>query len=112
MLKPQLDKPWTELTEEAVAELPATIGVYEVADEHGEVIDVDFAGALTLFGLREKLGEQLRTNPRARKFRVEVNSQYRSRFEELLLVRHADTGTLPADVLARGIRPHGRINPR
>jgi hypothetical protein len=112
MLKPEIDKPWVDLTRESVGAVEATTGVYEIADASGRVVDVDYAGALTLFGLRGRLLEHLETADAPLRFRVEIHSQYLSRFEELLMVREADDGALPPAVLARGHVASGRMHPR
>ena len=93
----ELDKPWTPLTAEAVAALPGQLGVYELADEAGTVLRVGYAGGRTPFGLRSELGERLAEGGRARAFRVEVNHQYLTRWQELLMAHVARHGALPPE---------------
>jgi hypothetical protein len=112
MLTPEIEKPWTELTAETIREVPATTGVFQIADEAGRVIDIDYAGALAVFGLREKLTEHLPGDGRTLLFRYEIHSVYLSRFAELLMVARADSGELPEAVVKRGVAPPGRLHPR
>ena len=92
----RLEKPWTELTPEAVKALPGQLGVYQLADAAGRVVQIGFAGGRSLFGLRSELERALRERPAgAVRFRVEVNQQYTSRYQELLMLHVADHGSLP-----------------
>ncbi|MPY92901.1 MAG: hypothetical protein GEV08_07470 [Acidimicrobiia bacterium] len=107
----RLEKAWTELTEPAVAALPGQLGVYELADEAGNVLRIGYAGGRTLFGLRSELAERLAEGPgRATAFRVEVNQQYLTRWQELLMVHLADHGALPPEQPDPGVRL-GRLSP-
>ncbi|MBI2765341.1 MAG: hypothetical protein HYX53_05430 [Chloroflexi bacterium] len=92
----QLTKPWRPLTEANVAALGGNLGVYQLANDAGEVVFIGFAGGKSLFGLRSALAEHLAAPPAgASQFRVEVNQQYQSRYRELLMVHRRDTGGLP-----------------
>jgi hypothetical protein len=104
-------KPWRRLDEDELRAVPVTTGVYELADEDGRVVDLGYAGALSQFGLRGAIAEAGEALDEAVAFRYEVHNQYISRFEEMLMVREFDDGALPAAVLARGIRSHGRLTP-
>lgn len=105
----RLRKPWQPLTEEAVAELSGQLGVYEIGDAAGEVARIGFAGGREPFGLRSALAAELEaaTGPL---FRYEVNQQYLTRFQELLMVHVADHGCLPPDQPEPDLRL-GRLSP-
>lgn len=96
-MKLRLDKPWKPLDAENVAALPGQLGVYQIADAGGAVSRIGFAGAKTLFGLRSALEKELQLHPAGAQFRVEVNTQYQSRWRELLMLHKADHGQLPAE---------------
>jgi hypothetical protein len=106
----RLTKPWRALTAEAVASLPAQLGVYELADEVGTVLRIGYAGGRTPFGLRSELGERLAERGRATAFRVEVNHQYLTRWQELLMAHVAQHGGLPPEQPDPGVRL-GRLSP-
>ena len=73
----RLEKPWTELTAEAVKALPGQLGVYQLADAEGRIVYIGFAGGRSLFGLRSELERALTERPGgAARFRIEVNQQY------------------------------------
>ena len=94
----RLEKDWIPLTEEAVARLPGQLGVYQIADDAGQVVFIGCAGGRSLFGLRSELEAELeRRGSGSARFRYEVNMQYSSRYRELLMVHHADHGRLPED---------------
>lgn len=106
----RLEKPWLALSAEAVRALPGQLGVFELADDAGKVIAIGYAGGQALFGLRSAVEEGRRRHPEARRFRVEVNMQYQSRYRELLMLHVADHGALPAG--NRGEAPRlGRLSP-
>jgi hypothetical protein len=93
----RMTKPWLDLTPENVKRLTGQLGVYQLADEAGTVVAIGFAGGRSLFGLRGEVERALRERPAgATKFRVEVNQQYTTRYQELLMVHVADHGALPA----------------
>ncbi|HSV01854.1 MAG TPA: hypothetical protein VLI41_01500 [Phenylobacterium sp.] len=106
----RLDKPWRVLTAEAVADLPAELGVFQLGDSAGEVVRIGYAGGRTLFGLRSELEAAL-AKREAAMFRTEVTSQYMSRYEELLMVHAADHGQLPPGNAAEARRRLGRLSP-
>ena len=106
----RLDKPWRELTAANVAALAGELGVYQLGDADGRVIRIGYAGGRTLFGLRSELQAALEAGGAA-KFRTEVNAQYLSRYEELLMVHKADFGSLPEGNAADTRRRLGRLSP-
>ncbi|HXQ13955.1 MAG TPA: hypothetical protein VN814_04955 [Caulobacteraceae bacterium] len=106
----RLDKPWRDLTAANVAGLAGELGVYQLGDAQGRVLRIGYAGGRTLFGLRSELEAALAAGG-AVKFRTEVNAQYLSRYEELLMVHKADFGELPAGNGADARRRLGRLSP-
>ncbi len=106
----RLEKPWCELTPANVAALAGELGVYQLADAEGRVLRIGYAGGRTLFGLRSELAAALATGEAA-KFRTEVNAQYMSRYDELLMVHVADHGALPPGNAADARRRLGRLSP-
>jgi len=106
----RLDKPWRELTAANVAGLAGELGVYQLGDAQGRILRIGYAGGRTLFGLRSELEAAL-TAGEAETFRTEVNAQYLSRYEELLMVHKADFGNLPPGNAADARRRLGRLSP-
>jgi hypothetical protein len=108
----RLDKPWVELTPAAVRALPGQLGVYQLADAEGRVVYVGFAGGRSLFGLRSELERALRERPGgATRFRCEVNQQYTTRYQELLMLHVAEHGELPEVNQADPPVRLGRLSP-
>ena len=108
----RLEKPWIELTPEAVKALPGQLGVYQLADVEGRVVYIGFAGGRSLFGLRSELERALEERPSgAARFRTEVNQQYTSRYQELLMLHVADHGSLPVANQAEPQVRIGRLSP-
>jgi hypothetical protein len=89
-----LDKPMVDLSAEAIAALPAQLGVYEVADAAGVVVHIGYAGGCEPFGLRTALMRELDSG--AVQFRHEITHGYMTRWHELLMAHVARTGSLPA----------------
>lgn len=106
----RLEKPWRDLTAANVAALAGELGVYQLADAAGRIVRIGYAGGRTLFGLRSELQAALDAGEAAR-FRTEVTAQYLSRYEELLMVHHADHGVLPPGNAADARRRLGRLSP-
>ena len=93
----RLTKPWRSLDAGEVARVPGQLGVYEIAARDGRVMVIGVAGGRSRFGLRGELGAELARRGPGFRFRVEVNSQYHTRFRELLMVHQADHGALPPE---------------
>lgn len=106
----RLDKPWTPLTEDAVAALGGHTGVFQIADEEKTVIYIGYAGGRSLFGLKGELEKEIGT-PRGAYFRTEVNAQYMSRYQELLMLHVADFGALPERNAVNPPPRLGRLSP-
>jgi hypothetical protein len=94
-VKLRLEKPWVDLTAENVRRLPGQLGVYQVADAEGVLLRIGYAGARELFGLRSALERERALAMPGSRFRVEVNTQYQSRWRELLMLHVLDHGSLP-----------------
>lgn len=91
-----LTKPWRPLTAEEISRVQGQLGVYELGDDAGEVLYAGYAGGRSLFGLRGELERHLREGTGgATQFRIEVNTQYTSRWKELLMAHIAADGEVP-----------------
>ena len=86
------------------------MGVFELANDKGEIIFIGYAGGRSLFGLRGELGKLLR-HSKATQFRYEITTAYLTRYQELLMVFMADHGRLPADNEGRPLPRLGRLSP-
>ena len=106
----RLDKPWQPLDDTAIDALPGQLGVYHVADDEGTVLSVGFAGAREPFGIQSALRREMEQHSDATQFRCELTSNYRSRWDELLMLHLADHGELPEPQRAESARV-GRLNP-
>ncbi|MEO9254504.1 MAG: hypothetical protein ABI305_03120 [Tepidiformaceae bacterium] len=95
-MKLRLEKPWRDLSEDESAALPGQLGVFQLANETGEVVYVGYAGGRELFGLRSAIERHRKLGTGgATHFRYEVNMQYQSRYRELLMLHVTDNGGLP-----------------
>lgn len=81
---------WAPLTEQAVAAVPATVGVFAVADSAGTVADIGYAGGHAPFGLRTVLQPWL-ARPGQWQFAYEVTTSYLTRCRELALTLRGDS---------------------
>lgn len=92
----RMTKPWVDLNAANVKALSGQLGVYQLADARDHVVHIGMAGGRSLFGLRGEVEKALKSPPAgAVKFRVEVNQQYTTRWQELLMVHVHDHGGLP-----------------
>lgn len=108
----RMTKPWTPLALETVKKLSGQLGVYQLADSKGDVVFVGFAGGRSLFGLRGEVEKALKDKPAgATQFRVEVNQQYTTRYQELLMLHVHDHGDVPAGNLGKPLPKLGRLSP-
>ncbi|MBZ5610285.1 MAG: hypothetical protein LAP38_18640 [Acidobacteriia bacterium] len=106
----RMSKPWASLSRENIAGLGAHMGVYEVQDSSEHTVFIGYAGGKSLFGLRGELERELGRLGTGHRFRCEVNTQYMTRYKELLMVHQADLGELPRD--NRDSAPRlGRLRP-
>jgi hypothetical protein len=94
----RLEKPWHPLNRDGVRSLPGQLGVFQISDADGEIVLIGFAGGRSLFGLRGELEQQAEQRGEAGfQYRIEVTTQYHTRYRELLMVFVADHGRLPRD---------------
>ena len=108
----RMTKPWTPLEPEAVKKLSGQLGVYQLADTQGTVVFVGFAGGRSLFGLRGEVEKAMAERiGGATQFRVEVNQQYTTRYQELLMVHVHDHGEVPAGNKGKPLPSLGRLSP-
>ncbi|WP_093068465.1 hypothetical protein [Sphingomonas sp. OV641] len=95
-----------------MAALPATLGVFEVASDDGEIQLIGYAGGRSLFGLRSSVTAALARDSRTSlKVRVEQNMQYISRWKELLMLHIGRHGALPPLNDSNDIIELGRLGP-
>ena len=90
----RLDKPWQPMAEAGSA-LKGHMGVFQLANEAGEILLINYAGGRSLFGLKGEVIDQAKELSEVTQFRVEVTTAYMSRFRELMMVHHADHGEYP-----------------
>ncbi len=108
----RMTKAWTALTPENVKRLTGQLGVYQLADDRGGVVFIGFAGGRSLFGLRGELETALQEPPAgATQFRVEVNQQYTTRYQELLMAHVHDCGDVPVGNRGKPLPRLGRLSP-
>lgn len=108
----RLDKEWLALDRATVDALPAQLGVFHVADDEGTVLTIGYAGARDLFGIRSALEREMeRHGAAATRFRYEFTSNYRSRWDELLMLHLHDHGSLPPHQADQAQRV-GRLDPQ
>ena len=108
----RMTKPWVELSPECVKTLTGQLGVYQLADAKGEIVFIGFAGGRSLFGLRGEVQKALGDAPSgATRFRVEVNQQYTTRYQELLMVHVHDHGDVPTGNKGQPLPRLGRLSP-
>jgi hypothetical protein len=108
----RMTKPWTALQADAVKRLPAQLGVFQLADAKGDVVYIGFAGGRSLFGVRSEIQALMGDPPcGATQFRVEINQQYTTRFQELLMVHVHDHGDVPAGNKGKPLPRLGRLSP-
>ena len=106
----RLEKPWRGLTPEEVELLPGQLGVFQLADDDGDIRFIGYAGGHSKFGLQSELEKWIdEPMPGVSRFRYEVTMQYLTRYEELLMVFVADHGRLPAEN-RESMRELGRLH--
>ena len=104
----RLTKQWLPLNKETVGQLKGELGVFQLASETEEITYVGVAGSHSQFGLRSEIGKHLE---KAALFRTEVTSAYSTRFQELLMVHHADFGCYPALNSGSDTAKLGKLSP-
>jgi hypothetical protein len=107
-----MTKAWAPLDAATAKKLTGQLGVYQLADAKGEVVLIGFAGGRSLFGLRSEIERAVAERPHgATQFRVEVNQQYTTRFQELLMAHVADHGDVPVGNQGGPLPRLGRLSP-
>ena len=108
----RMDKPWEPLNEDSLKTVASHLGVYQLANDAGEIVYIGVADARTLFGLKGELQKAIAdTTAGASQFRVEVNMAYRTRHAELLEAYQHDHGVLPVGNTDIDPRMLGRLRP-
>ncbi len=109
-----LRNPWQSFDAEKAKKLEASTGVYELADDQGNVLYIGFAGGRSQFGLRGEIAQRFspaETNPAlaglVKRFRYEITSVYYSRWVEVLSRYVEEHGELPP-----GNRESGEFIPK
>jgi hypothetical protein len=105
-------KPWVQLTAENVKKLSGQLGVFQLANAKGDVVFIGFAGGRSLFGVRSEV-EKAMADPSlsATQFRVEINQQYTTRYQELLMLHVHDHGSVPTGNVGKPLPTLGRLSP-
>jgi len=105
-------KPWVPLTAENVKKLSGQLGVFQLANAKGDVVFIGFAGGRSLFGVRSEV-EKAMADPSlsATQFRVEINQQYTTRYQELLMLHVHDHGSVPTGNVGKPLPTLGRLSP-
>lgn len=108
----RMTKPWVALTAENVKKLPGQLGVFQLADASGHVVFIGFGGGRSLFGVRSEIEKAMADLPKgATQFRVEINQQYTTRYQELLMLHVHDHGAVPAGNIGKPLPTLGRLSP-
>jgi hypothetical protein len=108
----RMTKPWRPLNVEEAKKLAGNLGVYQLANDAGDILYIGAASGLSLFGLRGEVADKAKAPPDgATQFRIEINTAYRTRHGELLAAFIHDHGRLP--VANTDVDPTrlGRISP-
>ncbi|MEZ5856745.1 MAG: hypothetical protein R3D67_19110 [Hyphomicrobiaceae bacterium] len=108
----RMTKAWVALTPENIKKLPGQLGVFQLADGDGHVVFIGMAGGRSLFGVRSEIEKMLGDLPEgASQFRVEINQQYTTRYQELLMLHVHDHGGVPAGNVGKPLPKLGRLSP-
>lgn len=108
----RLTKPFQALTSENLKPIQGHLGVYQLADANGDIFYIGYAGGRSLFGLYGELKREMEQQTDGEiMFRCEVNMQYISRYEELLMLHKFDFGELPERVLREYPHKIGKLSP-
>jgi hypothetical protein len=93
----RMNKAWLPLSADAAAKVGGYLGIYEIQSPEGETVYIGCAGGRSRLGLMGELARELGERGPGHRFRHEVNMQYLTRMQELLMVYVADHGKLPRD---------------
>jgi hypothetical protein len=106
----RLTKPFRAFTVDEISQVSATLGVFELADGRDRVLYIGYAGGRSLFGLRGTLMDFIEKTSASR-FRVEINSAYLTRYQELLMAHIADFDVIPVENDEKERLNLGRLSP-
>ena len=106
----RLTKAFTPLTDQEIDLVGGNLGIFELANENDAVLFIGYAGGKSLFGLRGVL-QACKPKTSATRFRVEINTAYLTRYQELLMTYLADFGQLPAENEASDRENLGELSP-
>ena len=108
----RMTKAWSPLAADAIKKLPGQLGVFQLADAAGEIVYIGYAGGRSLFGVRSEVERAMQEKTAgATQFRVEINMQYTTRYQELLMAHVADHGDVPAGNKGGPLPRLGRLSP-
>ncbi|MCA8926787.1 MAG: hypothetical protein KDC18_01870 [Alphaproteobacteria bacterium] len=109
----RMSKPWRPLTPAEADKVAGNLGVYQLANDAGDILYIGAATGRSLFGLRGEIREKAAEPPEgATQFRLEVNTSYRTRHRELLMAYQFDhDGRLPPLQPAEDGRGLGKLSP-
>lgn len=98
----EIRREWAVFRPVAVAAIPGSYGVYEIAGAAGDLLYAGYAGGRTLFGLRGCIAAHFEgalpfaaAMQTAALYRYEVNSSYLGRWLEILGRYREEHGALP-----------------
>ena len=106
----RLDQPLQQLSDDNIKKLAGNLGVFQLADDNGNLIYIGYAGGKSLFGLRGEV-DACKDMQGASQFRVEVNMSYLTRYQELLMVYIADYDRVPLHNDEQQRRQLGKLSP-
>jgi hypothetical protein len=108
----RMTKAWQPLDAVSIKKLPGQLGVFQLADDKNEIVYIGFAGGRSLFGVRSEVERAMQDKTAgATQFRVEINMQYTTRYQELLMAYVADHGDVPAGNKGGPLPRLGRLSP-
>ena len=108
----RMTKAWIPLEAASIKKLPGQLGVYQLANDSGDILYIGFAGGRSLFGVRSEVERAMNEKTAgATQFRVEINMQYTTRYQELLMAHVADHGDVPAGNKGAPLPKLGRLSP-
>lgn len=90
----RINKPWMTL-QQAQQTLHGHMGIFQLADNLGEVIFIGYAGGNSKFGLKGEVAAAAKQHTDVVSVRVEITTAYLSRFKELMMIHVADHGSVP-----------------
>lgn len=107
----RMTTPFTPLSAETLKKLSGQLGVFQLANAEGRVVYIGFAGGRSLFGLRSEVMKAVEDVAGVSAFRIEVNQQYTTRYQELLMLHVHDHGDVPSGNKGKPLPRLGRLSP-